>query len=201
MRVYKDTEPWAIDNQRSFVKDALHIAGEKVLVRQRWHLDDYLQDKVERCPTCHAGQTQSIQERVSSAYGGQAGYSFCEDCYGIGYEGGFKPEVYIVYADIAYAAETWERDETGEEFVQQLRATFSYVPLLRQGDLIVRAFEWNGDKIEKEEGRFTTGEVEYQKLRTGPRQNNAGLKDMVIGQSTQLTTVPHDHAFQKIEIE
>ena len=201
MRVYKDTEPWAIDNQRSFVKDALHIAGEKVLVRQRWHLDDYLAGEVERCKKCHAGQSESVQERIAKAYGGQAGETFCDDCYSIGYKGGFKPEVYIVHAEIVYSAETWERDETGEEFTQQLRATFSYVPLLRQGDLIVRAFEWNGDKIEKEEGRFITGEVEYQKLRTGPRQKNDGLKDMVVGQTTQLTTVPTEHVFQKVEIE
>jgi hypothetical protein len=79
----RQPQRWAVDQERQRHYQALYQIGEWTMFCLMWHLDDYENGLVGRCPTCY------IASRYASAYK-QSDRNKCPDCYGTTFENGFK---------------------------------------------------------------------------------------------------------------
>lgn len=79
----RQPERWAVDQERQRHYQALYSIGEWTMFCLMWHLDDFEQNLVDRCPTCYTSS------RYASAYG-QPDRNKCPDCFGTTFEGGFR---------------------------------------------------------------------------------------------------------------
>lgn len=80
----RETQPFAIEQERRRHQQALWYFGEPAMFALMWHLEDFQNDLVERCPTCFESKG-----RIAEVYG-QASDAKCPDCFGTTFEGGFK---------------------------------------------------------------------------------------------------------------
>jgi hypothetical protein len=80
----RETQPFAIEQERRRHNEALWYFGENTMFALMWHLEDFQNDLVERCPTCYESQGA-----VADVYGQSNEYK-CPDCFGTTFEGGFK---------------------------------------------------------------------------------------------------------------
>jgi len=74
---------WAVDQERQRHYQALYSIGEWTMFCLMWHLDDFEDGLVDRCPTCY------VSSRYANAYK-QPDQNKCPDCFGTTFEGGFR---------------------------------------------------------------------------------------------------------------
>lgn len=80
----RETQPWAIEQERRRHNEALWHIGENTMFCLLWHQPDFEAGFVNRCPTCF--ESQGI---IAEVYG-QPNENKCPDCFGTTFEGGFK---------------------------------------------------------------------------------------------------------------
>lgn len=91
----RETQPWAVEQERRRHNQALWYVGETTMFALMWHLEDFQAGLVGRCPTCYESQGQ-----IADVYG-QPNESRCPDCFGTTFEGGFKALIIrpAIYSD------------------------------------------------------------------------------------------------------
>lgn len=77
----RQTQHWAVDQERQRHLQALYAVGEWTMFCLMWHLEDFENGLVGRCSVCY--------NRASQAYK-QSERNKCPDCFGTTFEGGFK---------------------------------------------------------------------------------------------------------------
>lgn len=80
----RETQPWAVEQERMRHAEALYQLGELAFFALMWHLDDFTSGLVDRCPTCY-----TTQGKIADAYGQGDRYK-CPDCFGTTFRGGYK---------------------------------------------------------------------------------------------------------------
>lgn len=87
-RVYpyyiRETQPWAIEQERRRHNQALWLVGETSMFALMWHIEDFNNGLVGRCRTCYTSQGA-----ITEVYG-QSDQNKCPDCFGTTFDGGFK---------------------------------------------------------------------------------------------------------------
>ena len=146
----RETQPWAIEQERRRHNEALWYLGENAMFALMWHLEDFQNNLVERCPTCYESQG-----RIAEVYG-QANEARCPDCFGTTFEGGFKALI-IRPAIFSDSDEGETRHSRGVVHPNDLTIESTPDFRIRTGDY---AFRINGD-------RFYLRVPERVTLRTG----------------------------------
>lgn len=80
----RESQGWAIEQERRRHNEALWYIGENTMFVLMWHLEDFQDNLVGRCPTCY--ESQGV---IATVYGQSDQYK-CPDCFGTTFEGGFK---------------------------------------------------------------------------------------------------------------
>lgn len=80
----RETQSWAIEQERRRHNEALYQFGESTMFCLLWHILDFNSGLVERCPTCYEAMGE-----IAEVYG-QPSKNKCLDCFGTSFEGGFK---------------------------------------------------------------------------------------------------------------
>lgn len=80
----REKQDWAIEQERRRHNQALWYVGENTMFVLMWHLDDFKDHLVNRCPTCYESQGM-----ITEVYAQSDEYK-CQDCFGTTFEGGFK---------------------------------------------------------------------------------------------------------------
>ena len=176
--VRKQTENWAEIDQQRFHDEALQWFGEQCIVRLLWRAEDAKAGLVTYCQECQdspdpSNPNANIRSRVSAVYK-QTGNSYCQTCYGTTFTGGFQPVAYHLYMLASDTADTRKNLETGQFWQQNPQVQFSWFPQLRQGDLVVRIEQWDGDTPVLSSTRFQVSNVSPVTVRTGP--SNSAIK-------------------------
>jgi hypothetical protein len=151
----RDTQDWAISQERQRHNQALLSVGEYAMFALMWHIQDYEAGLVGHCTRCYGPTPGANQDVIASVYK-QATQNRCPDCYGTTYEGGYK--ALIVRPSI------FSDTDEGETFSQRGVVHSSDINVettigfrVRSGDYVFRA---NGD-------RFRLRVPERITLRTG----------------------------------
>lgn len=152
---------------------------------------------------------QNVQARFAAVYK-QSGDSRCPDCYGVGFEGGYEPLIYVTFAMIQDQVQETTHAPAGAMQREEPNAQFSFEPAVEEFDLVARIKSWEGDGVTPKEarGRFILGEVQPVTLRTGPGSPSDSIAlhpsnlrtqpeprnhDWIIGQKAQIHSVPREH--------
>lgn len=161
------------------------------------------------------------RSRITQVYK-QAGDSWCEFCYGVGFEGGFEPILYVTWALIQDQEQETTRSKSGTIQRETPLAQFSFEPEVQEFDLIVRVAEW-ADKVTPAviHGRSVLRKVMPLTIRTGPGTPERGevvydppawrypkpedkfdVKDnrWMVGQSAEIVNLPLEHPWNKVPI-
>jgi hypothetical protein len=80
----RDTQPWAIEQERRRHNQALWYVGETTMFALMWHIEDFNNGLVGRCRSCYTSQGA-----ITEVYG-QSDENKCRDCFGTTFDGGFK---------------------------------------------------------------------------------------------------------------
>ena len=109
-----------------------------------------------------------VRSRINQVYK-QAGDSWCSSCYGVGFEGGFEPTLYVTWALIQDQEQETTRSKSGTIQRETPIAQFAFEPEVQEFDLIVRVVEW-ADKVTPSviHGRSVLRKVMPLTIRTGP---------------------------------
>ena len=147
----------------------------------------------------------------------QSGNTWCMNCFGVGFNGGFEPIIYVTYALISDQQAETTRSQSGVMQRADPQVQFSYEPAVQEFDIIARVFNWEDDGITPREvsGRFILKECRPETLRTGPGTTDDSLsfappqfKDiykipdshLVIGQTSQLQIVPYENIINYVPL-
>jgi len=193
--VIKQEELWADSNQQQWHEEALQWYGEKCVVRLLWRAEDAAQGLVTYCIDCQdspnpTDPTQSVQVRASKVYR-QSGNSYCPTCYGTTFTGGFKPVAYHLYMLASDSPQVRQKLSTGQFWKENPQIQLSFTPIIRQGDLVIRVSQWNGDIPVLSTERFQVSNVIPHSIRTGPTISNEPIH--IISQTCTLENVWPDH--------
>lgn len=319
MLVVKYIEPWSMTHQQRWHSEALQMFGEKVIVRRRWGINDFVAGRVTRCHVCSASSFVPDQQKliVNDAIGGtftltydgattsnlnynatlnevetalkalpnipedievsglsvsrgftiqfplsetevplissdssltpssasvrvlrvqkgstdirsrinqvykQSGDTWCTSCFGVGFEGGFEPTIYVTWALITDQEQETTFSRSGTMQRESPMAQFSFEPEVTEYDLIVRVVDW-ADKITPRviHNRSVLRKVMPVTLRTGPGtpersevvyqepwkypedRDKFKLEDQrwVIGQAGELNNLPLEHPWNAVPI-
>ena len=195
-------EDWAIDRLRQENLNALVDYGEKILVKRMWRFEDFEAGDVEKCSYCQtANGSDDLDQELAEMYG-QSGSSYCTECYGTNYEGGFQDGFDLVWAIFTDDDEDDKVDKSGNIIKITPRVQLPYAPYVQQGDLIVRVDRWskNLSRILREEGRYQLGVVEPTLLR--PQAGTpVDYEDLLVGQEAEARRLPEEHPFQVLVFE
>ena len=203
--VVKQRELWAEIDQQRFHNEALQWYGEECIVRQLWRAEDAALGLVTYCQTCQdspnpSKPSASVQSRVSSAYR-QTGNSYCPDCFGTTFTGGFKPTCYHLYMLAADTPQVRSNLSTGQFWKENPNVQFGWYPEIRIGDLIVRVLSWSGDSPTATAERFIVSTVSIQTVRTGPGvAYKSKDTSKVINQFTTLENLPPSHPYYNVPV-
>lgn len=158
----------------------------------------------------------NVQDRVSNAYK-QSGDSWCTSCFGVGFEGGFEPIVYVTMAIIGDQQAETTYSKSGAIQKTDPKASFSFEPPVQEFDLVARVYEWDADGVTplRVAGRYMVREVEVVTVRTGPGSPDDSIAvlpenmrttyanprpDWVVGQETQLEVLPYEHSWNLVPL-
>lgn len=157
----RETQPWAIEQERRRHQQALWYFGEPTMFCLLWHLEDFQSNLVERCPLCYESQGA-----VAEVYG-QASDAKCPSCFGTTFEGGFKALI-VRPAIFSDSDESETRHSRGVVHPNDLTIESTPDFRIRSGDY---CFRITGD-------RFYLRVPERVTLRTGfapPTQHDAAI--------------------------
>jgi hypothetical protein len=82
--VVPDAKNWEVENERARHDQALYRLGEYGIFVLMWQMQDFTLGLVGRCTTC------MIPQGALADTWAQPAYFKCPDCYGTGFEGGYK---------------------------------------------------------------------------------------------------------------
>lgn len=80
----RESQAWAVEQERRRHNQALWMVGETTMFALMWHIEDFQEGLVERCRTCY-----DSQGAIADVYG-QSDQNKCLDCFGTTFDGGFK---------------------------------------------------------------------------------------------------------------
>lgn len=165
--------------------------------------------------------SQDVRSRVTAVYK-QSGESWCPDCFGIGFEGGFEPTIYVTWALITDQEQETTFGRTGTMQRETPTAQFSFEPEVTEFDLVVRVVKWDTDKItplvlhnrsvlrkvtpvtlRSGPGTPEQSEVVYQQPWKYPEDRNKFLIEdqrWVVGQTGQLVNLSLEHPWNSVGI-
>lgn len=205
MEVVKLWETWATTREQEAHKEALQWFGEKVLVRRVWKLDDLLAGRVERCSQCQAGG--AAKARVAAVYK-NAGDTYCASCYGTGFEGGFEPTVYVLYAIFGDTGRDWLKQtgdrQSGDMAVDRPTVQFPWNPVLDPGDVVVRVLNWDDEQTPQTElDRYVLDSVEWVTIRTGAQRARFGSMTtgddaLLVAQKASVKNIAQEHPYRSL---
>jgi len=200
--VVKQKEIWAQTDQQRFHDETLQWYGEECIVRQLWRAEDQVNGLVSYCITCQDSPNPSspdsaIQNRVSQVYR-QTGNSYCPDCYGTTFSGGFKTTCYHLYMLAADTPQVRSNLSTGQFWKNNPQVQFSWYPEIRVGDLVIRVNQWNNGVPTSLGERFTVSTVQPQSIRTGPGVSYNTT--IYVNQTTTLENVPPSHPYYNVPV-
>jgi len=200
--VVKQREIWAEIDQQRFHNEALQLFGEQVIVRQLWRAEDAALGLVGYCQECQDSPNPSIpntsiQQRVSNVYR-QTGNSWCPNCYGTTFNGGFKPTCYHLYMLAADTPQNRQNLTTGQFWKDNPSVQFGWYPEIRVGDIVIRVTSWNGDNPTATGDRFIVSTVNVQTVRTGPGISYDTTK--IVNQFTTIENVPPNHPYYNVPV-
>lgn len=158
----------------------------------------------------------NVKDRMASVYK-QAGDSWCTSCFGIGFEGGFEPIVYVTFALIGDQQQETTRDRSGAIQKADPDVQFSFEPLVQEFDLMARVYSWESDNVTPAMigGRYLLREMKPITLRTGPgspddsiaviptefmTQYSVPNPDWVVGQEGGLEILPYEHSWNLVPL-
>ena len=158
----------------------------------------------------------AVREKVTETYK-QAGSTWCPSCFGVGFDGGFEPVIYVTYALISDQQAETSRTEAGVIQRADPQAQFSFEPIVQEYDLVARIQSWESDMITPHEvgGRFILHEARPESLRTGPKSVDDTPSfappefrsvyklpdsDLIIGQTTQIEVIPFEHPYNLVPL-
>lgn len=162
-----------------------------------------------------------VRSRINEVYK-QSGDSWCDACYGVGFEGGFEPTLYVTWALIQDQEQETTRSKSGAIQRETPMAQFSFEPEVQEFDLIVRVVEW-ADKVTPAviHGRSVLRKVAPLTVRTGPGTPERGEtvydppqwrrplpgekfdpKDnrWMVGQTAEIVNLPLEHPWNRVPI-
>lgn len=157
----RDTQAWAVEQERRRHNQALWSYGENSMFCLMWHLEDFREGLVERCPVCY--QSQGL---IADVYGQPDEYK-CESCFGTTFDGGFKALI-VRPAIFSDSDEGETRHARGVVYPNDLSIESTPDFRIRTGDYCFRA---NND-------RYFLRVPERVTLRTGfaePTQRDAAI--------------------------
>lgn len=200
--VVKQRDIFAEINQQRFHSETLEWFGEQCIVRQLWRAEDAALGLVDYCQVCQdsvnpTNPNSTVQRRVSNVYR-QTGNSYCPNCYGTTFNGGFKPTNYHLYMLAADTPQVRSNLTTGQFWKENPNVQFAWYPEIRVGDLVVRVNQWNGDQPVLTGERFEVSTVNVQTVRTGPGVGYDTTK--IVNQYTTLENLPTSHPYYNVPI-
>jgi hypothetical protein len=198
--VVKQRETWAQIDQQRFHDESLQWYGEECVVRLLWRAEDAKEGLVTYCQTCQdsvnpANPEASVRSRTSKVYR-QTGNSYCPDCYGTTFTGGFKPVAYHLYMLANDTPNNRRSLETGQFWQENPQVQMSWFPEIRQGDLVIRITSWSGDTPLLSTQRYQVSAVAPHTIRTGPGAGNDSI--ITVNQTCTLETLWPDHPYYKV---
>ncbi len=167
----REPQNWAIEQERRRHNEALWYIGENTMFALMWHLEDFQDNLVGRCPTCYESQGQ-----IAQVYGQSDEYK-CPDCFGTTFEGGFKA---LIVRPAIFSDSDEGETKSGRGIVHPQDLTIESTPdfRIRTGDYCFRV---TGD-------RYYMRVPERITLRTG------------FGHATQTeTAIGYNHANAAVE--
>jgi len=158
----------------------------------------------------------STQARISAVYK-QGGDSWCQNCYGIGFDGGFEPIIYVTFALIGDQQAETTRTIGGVVQHEDPKVEFSFEPVVQEFDLVARIATWEVDNITPKtvHGRFLLREVMPITIRTGPGTPDDSIaimppelrtayqfpnRDWIVGQTCGIEIVPFEHVWNLVPL-
>lgn len=128
----RETQAWAIEQERRRHNEALYQYGESTMFCLMWHILDFNDGLVGRCPTCY----ESAGE-VADVYG-QPSKNKCPDCFGTSFEGGFKA---IIVRPAIFSDSDESENLTKRGLVHPQKLSIDSTPdfRIRTGDYCFRA--------------------------------------------------------------
>lgn len=165
--------------------------------------------------------SSDVRSRMTSVYK-QAGESWCSSCFGVGFEGGFEPTIYVTWALITDQEQETTFTPTGTIQRETPLAQFSFEPEVTEFDLVVRVVKWDRDGVTPLvlHNRSVLRKVTPVTLRSGPGtpeqsevvyqqpwkypedRDKFELEDQrwVVGQVGQLVNLPLEHPWNTVGI-
>ena len=198
--VVKQRENWTQVDQQRFHDETLQWYGEECVVRLLWRAEDAAQGLVTYCQTCQdspnpANPNANIQARASKVYK-QSGNSYCPDCYGTTFTGGFKPVAYHLYMLASDTPDVRRNLTTGQFWQENPQVQLSWYPQIRVGDLVIRISSWSGDTPLLSTTRFQASTVGVQTIRTGP--GNSSDTTIIVNQTATLENLWPGHPYYEV---
>lgn len=170
-QLVRPPEAWAIHREQRQHLEALQRWGERVIIKIAWTPKDYRDGRVPRSYYDQPGETIDVQQRIAEVYK-TSGDTKGED-YGVGFEGGFRPESYISYLLGADEREDDRTTRTGIFQSDNFQAQLPHLPEVRTGDVVIQILSWDEDGLPFELGnRYAIGSVVRKTLRTGLHRRN-----------------------------
>lgn len=200
MEVLKYVEPWQLEHQAVWHMEALQMLGERVVIRPQW--DHYAADEglTVRCTVCQAGSPEpgegapvDLEQRLANLYK-QSADSYCQNCYGTGWEGGYRPTIHVTWAIFEDFPGQWDWTRYGLEKQEGMGVQLPPVPDVGIGDIIARVEEFAEDGVTPTQvarRMMIVGPVMRETLRTGPR--HAVDDYQLTGQIGRVAVIPEHH--------
>ena len=202
--VVKQDENWTQIDQQRFHDETLQWFGEECVVRLLWRAEDAQAGLVTYCLTCQdspnpstptASGNLAIRTRASKVYR-QSGNSYCPDCYGTTFTGGFKPVAYHLYMLASDTPEIRKTLQTGQFWQQNPQVQFSWYPQIRQGDLVIRIEQWVKGTPVLSTDRWQVSNVGIQTIRTGPGSAHNTAK--IVNQTATMEYLFPGHPYYQV---
>src|ERR1700743_110146 len=129
----RQTQNWAIEQERNRHSEALYYLGEYAFIALMWHTVDFELGLVGRCQTCF-DTGNNIQDRITAVYK-QPTKFLCPDCFGTTYEGGYRALLVrqFIFTD---ADESEKQDKRGSVHPMTLTAESTWDFRSYEGDYV-----------------------------------------------------------------
>jgi hypothetical protein len=131
----RDTQSWAVDQERYRHAEALYWVGEPAVVTMLWHVVDYEAGLCERCHTCFSS-SDLLENRVSHVYD-QPTRNKCPECFGSSFSG-YRARIVrpFVFADVT---ETEKQNRRGSVHPEAMTGETTGDFRVYEGDYVFRA--------------------------------------------------------------
>jgi hypothetical protein len=138
----RDTQSWAVDQERQRHSQALLTIGEYALFVLMWHINDQKAGLVSRCTKCYS-ISDPIKRKIAETYN-QPEQHRCPSCFGTTFQGGYKAQI-VRPAIFSDADEDEQKQARGVTNPQDLAVESTPDFRVRSGDYVFRA---TGDRYQ-----------------------------------------------------